>query len=116
MMRHTLLIQQMMDHRAGRPADREDRDRIAAQRMDRTRDIDPAAAGIVTRRGTSQLVRWFDPIRGRGDVERRIHGQCDDRAHGTPYCAASERAATACSASYTTVVVRKRLAALTLIE
>jgi len=35
------------DHFAGRSANGKDRDRIAAQRMHRPRDIDAAAAGIV---------------------------------------------------------------------
>jgi hypothetical protein len=49
-MGNTFLLQHMPDHFAGWPADGEDRDRIPAQRVDRSRDVDPAAARIIARR------------------------------------------------------------------
>src|SRR6516165_7372517 len=50
----------MTEHFARRPADREDRDSIAAQCMHRPCDIDAAAARIVARWRASQLVRRDD--------------------------------------------------------
>ena len=114
-MGNAFLLQHVPDHFAGGSADREDRNRFAAQRMHGTYDIDPAAAGIIARRRASQLVRRDDSV----EVAMSSAGFMvivTIVPMRTAYWAASERAAAACSASWTTVVVRNRLAALTLIE
>ena len=66
-------MQQMPNHLAGRSASREDRNRVATQRVHRARDVDPAATGIVSRRIATQFVGRHNAV-GRGrDVERRVH-------------------------------------------
>ena len=62
-----------------------------------------------------------DAVGGGRDVERRVHRQGDDCGHGRApsdkgYWAASGAPAACCSASCTTAIVCKMLAALTLIE
>ena len=47
--------------------------------------IDATAARIVTGSAATDLVGWANLISARGDVERRVHGQCDDHCR-VPRC------------------------------
>ncbi len=118
---NAFFVQQVPDHLARSPAGGKDRERIAAQGVHRPRDIDPAAAGIIARRLAAQFERGDDAVGGGRDVERRVHRQGDDCGHGRApsdkgYWAASGAPAACCSASCTTAIVCKMLAAVTLIE
>jgi hypothetical protein len=83
MMGDALLLQHVPDHFACGLPGRENRNRVAAQRVHRARGVDPAATRIVARRRAAQFVGWLDALCRCGDVERRVHRQRNDRRH---YC------------------------------
>ena len=68
----------------GRTARGEDRRHRRPQIVGHLRDIDAAAAGVVPNTGAADLVGGAHHLGIRGDVERRVHRQCDNRCFACP--------------------------------
>ena len=69
---------------AGRPARGEDRRHRRAQVVGDLRNVDAAAAGVVTDTGAAGLLSRAHHVGIRGDIERRVHRQRDDRCSTRP--------------------------------
>ena len=64
-------VQRSTQHLSEWAAGRVNGERVAAQRAHHPRDVDPATAGIVSGRGTAQLLGRDDPRR----THRQVHGR-----------------------------------------